>query len=231
MLARLQIRVLTSTTPPTPADKQHFYVDTRANPPRSIWVHPDDEPGAKPKQTYAPPTGPPPSNDGNRASPYPQAGNGGAQSNPPPYQSAQSQPGGGYGGPPPQGYGGGYGPQDPPYGSYQQPPQPGYDYPQQQPYGGAPYGGYPQQQPMYMQQPQYVQSGSRWGGGRIGGGGSGMGMGLAGAGVGLLGGMVAMNAIDGMQDHAYEEGHEDGQDNGGGYDDGGGDFGDGGGDF
>lgn len=86
---------------------------------------------------------------------------------------------------------------------------------------------------MYMQQqPQYVQSGSRFGGGRFGGGG-GMGAGTAGlmgAGVGLLGGMVAMDAIDNMEDHAYEEGYQDGQDNGGGFDDGGGGD-DGGGDF
>ena len=94
---------------------------------------------------------------------------------------------------------------------------------QQQHYGGYPqqgYGGYPQQQ-MYGQ-PQ-----------RRTGGGMGMGgMALAG-GAGLLGGAMLMNGIDDMEDHAYEQGYENGgggDDYGGGGDDfGGGD--DGGGDF
>lgn len=93
---------------------------------------------------------------------------------------------------------------------------------QQQHYGGYPqqgYGGYPQQQ-MYGQ-PQ-----------RRTGGGMGMGgMALAG-GAGLLGGALLMNGIDDMEDHAYEQGYENGgggDDYGGGGDDFGGD--DGGGDF
>jgi len=90
--------------------------------------------------------------------------------------------------------------------------------------GGYPqqgYGGYPQQQ-MYGQ-PQ-----------RKAGGGMGMGgMALAG-GAGLLGGAMLMNGIDDMEDRSYEQGYENGQDNGdygggGGDDFGGGD--DGGGDF
>lgn len=72
---------------------------------------------------------------------------------------------------------------------------PGYA-PQQGYYGG---GGYPPQQ-------QYYQQPHRKTGGGLGGAG---GMAL-GAGAGLLGGAMLMNGIDDMQDHAYEEGYDQG---------------------
>ncbi|PKI83225.1 hypothetical protein MVES1_003085 [Malassezia vespertilionis] len=40
--------------------KRHFYVDTRANPPRSSWLHPSDES----RHGYASPSGPPPGHQG-----------------------------------------------------------------------------------------------------------------------------------------------------------------------
>lgn len=176
---------------------RHFYVDTKANPPRSIWVHPSDEngPSKQPQQQFTAPSGPPP-NDNRQG-----WGQG------PPHGYGQQGP-----------YGGGYPQQQPPYGGYQQ---------QQPPYGGG-YG----QQPMMMQQP--MAGGNRMGGGRFGGGGGGMGMGgmALGAGAGLLGGAMLMHGIDDMQDDAYRDGYQDGQDND--YGDGGDDFGGGdmgGGDF
>ncbi|PWN35828.1 uncharacterized protein FA14DRAFT_47635 [Meira miltonrushii] len=44
---------------------RHFYVDTRANPPRSIWVHPSDEGKSSqpPQQQFTAPSGPPPSDN------------------------------------------------------------------------------------------------------------------------------------------------------------------------
>lgn len=63
----------------SPSYKQHFYVDTRANPPRSTWIHPEDE-----KNQYSAPSGPPPGQDqrqfgsgsggGPGQQPYPQQG-------------------------------------------------------------------------------------------------------------------------------------------------------------
>lgn len=134
------------------------------------------------------------------------------------YQSPPPQQYGGYpqqGPPMGGGYGGGYG-------------QPGYGggYPQQGGYGGyPPQGGY--QQGGYQQQQQ--QQGKRPGG-------SGMGMGLAGGalglGAGVLGGVLIADAIQDHDQHEYQEGYQDAQNNdyGGGGDYGGGDF-DGGGDF
>ncbi|KZO96631.1 hypothetical protein CALVIDRAFT_545443 [Calocera viscosa TUFC12733] len=50
-----------------PTQKHHFYVDTKATPPRSIWVHPHDDPqyiasipDKVPAKKFAPPPGPPP---------------------------------------------------------------------------------------------------------------------------------------------------------------------------
>lgn len=69
---------------------RHFYVDTKANPPRSIWTHPADEPG----QSYAPPSGPPPPDNRGQGQPYPPQNQG--------YPSqGYPQQGGGY---PQQGY-------------------------------------------------------------------------------------------------------------------------------
>lgn len=87
---------------------RYFYVDTRATPPRSIWVHPNDEhnpASSAPSGGYAPPSGPP--ND-SRAWGQP----------PPPQQPLYGQPSYGgqpqYGGYPQPGFGGGY-PQQPMY--------------------------------------------------------------------------------------------------------------------
>lgn len=84
--------------------KAHFYVDTRANPPRSIWTHPADEPGAKPANAgFAPPPGPPPPRDQYRNS----SPAGGQQ--PPPYGEHDSRAPQGYGAQAPYGGGGGGG--------------------------------------------------------------------------------------------------------------------------
>ncbi|EJU04614.1 hypothetical protein DACRYDRAFT_113999 [Dacryopinax primogenitus] len=58
-----------------PNQKHHFYVDTKAKPPRSIWVHPYDDPtfiasipdSSAPKK-FAPPPGPPPEDQDTKAS-------------------------------------------------------------------------------------------------------------------------------------------------------------------
>ncbi|KZT51757.1 hypothetical protein CALCODRAFT_121274 [Calocera cornea HHB12733] len=62
-----------------PTAKHHFYVDTKAKPPRSIWVHPYDDPqyiasipDKAPAKKFAPPPGPPPptgSGSGSSAAP------------------------------------------------------------------------------------------------------------------------------------------------------------------
>ncbi|KAK8160430.1 hypothetical protein BKA80DRAFT_275045 [Phyllosticta citrichinensis] len=114
-------------------------------------------------------------------------------------------------------------------GHHQQQPHYGGGYPTQQNYyGGAPQGqyGYAPQQGYYGQggypQQQYVQQRPHKSGGMGAGGAAALGVGG-----GLLGGMLLADAIDDHEDHAYDQGYEDGQDNdfgGGGDDFGGGDF-------
>ncbi|TNY22542.1 hypothetical protein DMC30DRAFT_134166 [Rhodotorula diobovata] len=190
---------------------QHFYVDTRATPPRSVWTLDEVFKGAQP--AYAPPPGPPPplktGQDQNRGSPYPSQQH---PSGPPSYEQADGARNygvngmGGYGGSGAGGYGGpgggylrqqqqavpaqGYGyPQQPPLPQQQMPY--GAGYPQQPMHGGYMQGGYPQQPMVMQQQPMYQQSRGRMGGGGMGG----MGAGVLGAGAGLLGGMMIMDAM------------------------------------
>lgn len=63
---------------PTPCSyKRNFFVNTRETPPRSIWVHPLDEPGAaQPSSSFAPPGAPPPGHDVRGDGGYPQQGYG-----------------------------------------------------------------------------------------------------------------------------------------------------------
>ncbi|SRR6266702_3571092 len=119
-----------------------YYVDTRAQPPRSSWAHPLGAPSSPQQSTnYAPPSNPPPNrayNSGgpsfpgqyggpqqyNQTSPYPSGFQGGQpdQRN---FHGVPPQPQGGY--PGPQGYGypsTGYGGQGWPQGGWQQSQQP-----------------------------------------------------------------------------------------------------------
>jgi hypothetical protein len=102
---------------------RHFYVDTRANPPRSIWVHPYDENGGGGSQNFSPPSGPPPPDQRNQygQGPHQQMGYG------------QQPMMGGYGQQPMMG---GYG-QQPMMGGYGQQPMMA----QQSRFGGGGMGG------------------------------------------------------------------------------------------
>ncbi|WFD42109.1 hypothetical protein MPSI1_000747 [Malassezia psittaci] len=186
---------------------QYFYVDTRSNPPRSTWVHPDDEQGR-----YSAPSGAPP---GQQSSRY------GSGSGPGPQASYQPQQ---------QGYmpqQQGYMPQQQGYMAQCYYPQQQYAQPVmvQQPYssgmgmGSGRFGG--------------LSSGlGGLGGGRMGGG---LGAGLLGGGAGLLGGFALAEGMEHMEHDAYDQGYMQGDMNGdmGGGDMGGGDMGGGdmGGDF
>ncbi|KAI9448513.1 hypothetical protein H4582DRAFT_1901106 [Lactarius indigo] len=139
-----------------------YYVDTRAQPPRSSWAHPlGAAPSSpQPSTTYAPPSNPPPNRaynssgpsfpgqyvgpqQYNQTSPYPSGpGYQVGQPDQRNFQSVPPQPQGGY--PPPQGYG----------------------YPAQQ---GWPQGGWQQQQPVYAQPQQQPARGGRGGGMGMGG--------------------------------------------------------------
>ena len=165
--------------------KRYFYVDTRADPPRSTWYHPDDEPEDAKRDTqkkYAPPKDQPPPLNYPQQPPHQQQPPPPMQQQPPPMQ---------YGPPPPMQYG-------PPPSMYQQPP------PMMAPpmgggmggFGGGPFGG-----------GLGGLGGGRFGGlggGRLGGLGGGLGPGLLGGGAGALGGFAL---AEGMGKYAGKE-HE-----------------------
>lgn len=164
--------------PRWPADNAWFYVDTHANPPQSIWVHPAE---SQPKQSsYQPPAGPPPSH-----------GNGSYNSQPPPQQDSAKRGLFGFGKSSSSNQQQQQQPQQYQQQQYQQQPQYQQGYQQGPPQG---YGGYQQGPPQgyYQQQPQYMQQQQR----RQGGGMGGMGTGLMAGGAGLLGGAMLMNAFD-----------------------------------
>ncbi|WFC98024.1 hypothetical protein MYAM1_000745 [Malassezia yamatoensis] len=188
---------------------QYFYVDTRSNPPRSTWVHPDDEQGK-----YSAPSGAPP---GQQSSRY------GSGSGPGPQSSYQPQQQGYM--PQQQGYmaQGGY-----PQQQYVQPVMVQQPYSSGMGMGSGRFGGM-----------GGGLGGMGGGLGGLGGGrmGGGLGTGLLGGGAGLLGGFALAEGMEHMQENAYDQGYMQGDMNGdmgggdmGGGDMGGGDMG-GGGDF
>ncbi|KAH9012032.1 hypothetical protein EDB84DRAFT_1537763 [Lactarius hengduanensis] len=183
-----------------------YYVDTRAQPPRSSWAHPLGAAPSSPQPStaYAPPSNPPPNRAYNSGGPsFP-----GQYVGPQQYSQTSPYPSGpGYQvGQPDQRNFQGLSPQ--PQGGYPQ----GYGYPAQQGWQG---GWQQAQQPVYPQPQQQSSRGSGRGGGGIGMGG----LALA-AGGGLLGGALLENAFEDHDRDEYNEGFQDGQD--GDYD--GGDF-------
>ncbi|GAA5834188.1 hypothetical protein JCM11251_000566 [Rhodosporidiobolus azoricus] len=222
-------------------NEQHnapYWVDTNANPPRSIWCHPLDDPEYQRSQggstAFAPPPGPPPghpSSHNNSSSSFPNdtkspSGLGGSShvyeshqassshSTQPPLDRTQSQS---------KKSGGLFGKIKAKIDEAKQSrPQQGYGgqgggYGGRPGYGGG--GGYGQ--PQYMQggYPQqygggYMQPQSRFGGGMGGGrmgGGGGMNPALMLGGGLLAGGLMGGMIADGQND-AYNEGFQDGGD-------------------
>jgi len=167
-----------------------YYVDTRAQPPRSSWDHPLGLPPSSPPGGYAPPSNAPPNrNYGGNAPPY-NSQQGQSYSEPvsqPPYsggfQSGTQEPRV-Y---PQQGQQGST-------GGYRNPgwQQPGWQQPQQ---------GYAQSAPPAAQQPSH--------GGRNA---------LLAGGAGLLGGLVLTEAFEHHEhreeERAYDQGYDQGFDNG-----------------
>ncbi|GAA5924439.1 hypothetical protein JCM1841_001700 [Sporobolomyces salmonicolor] len=201
--------------------QRYFWVDTSANPPRSIWTHPLDDPVYQKSQHssgYAPPSGPPPAHP-HESSSFPSDDRLKSSHSPAPSQSPY----------PPQsstlqhssGKKGIFGKLKDKLDSKQSRPA--------QQYGGQAYGqqgGYGRPQPEYMGQPMYGQQGypQRQQGRFGGGGGGGMNPALM-LGGGLLGGALLGGALADSNNGDYQDGYQDGQDGDfGGGDDMGGDF-------
>jgi hypothetical protein len=195
VIVRLETYLLTLLSP----DDRHqrtFWVDTNANPPRSIWTHPADDPDWQRSQggqgSFAPPPGPPPShNSYSNSNGYPQneKSSFGQTNEAPSFQQHNS-----------------YGSSQPSYQQQQQSTSSSTSGGKKGIFGkikeklNAPPGGQRQQgyagQPMYGQQQGYPQQG-----GMMGGGGGGMfgnrmgGGGMMGGGGGRGGGMNPVSSV------------------------------------